>query len=43
MQIPLLCPMFHRAHFYDDEGGCEMSKVYTETDMKSNWSETEMS
>jgi len=41
MRIPLLHPIVHRAHYYDD-GGWEMPKVYTETYMKSNWSETEM-
>ena len=43
MQIRSLCPIIHRAHYCDDEGGWEMPKIYTETDMKSNWSETEMS
>ena len=36
-----IAPIIHSAHFYD-KGGWEMSKVCTETDMKSNWSETEM-
>jgi hypothetical protein len=42
MQIPLLHPIIPRAHYYDDEGGWEMPKIYTELCMKSNWSETEM-
>ena len=42
MQSPLLRPIIHRAHYYDDEGGWEIPKVYTETYMKSNWNETEM-
>ena len=41
VQIPLLPPIIHRAQYYD-EGGWEMPKVYTETDMESNRSETEM-
>jgi hypothetical protein len=42
MQIPLVCPIMHHSHCYNDEGGWEMPKVYTETYMESNWSETEM-
>jgi len=42
VQIRLLRPIIHRAHYYDDEGGWEMPQVYTETDMESNCSETEM-
>ena len=42
MQIPLLLPIIHCAHYHDFEGGLEMLKVYTENYMKSNWSKTEM-
>jgi hypothetical protein len=30
------------AHGYNDEGGWEIPRVYTDTYMKSNWSETEI-
>ena len=42
MQSLLRHPIIHHAHYYDDEDGWEMPKVYTETYMESNWSETEM-
>jgi len=42
MQSPLLRPIIHHAHYYNDEGKWEMPKVYSQTYMKSNWSEIEM-